>query len=168
MKKVVFIVTLLFTVVLNAQPKVGSSAYGLMLKSLLSHSVPELSVDSALQIMDSTTVVLDAREPQESNVSGIKNAIPVGYDHFKLSSVDSVSKNSKVIVYCSVGYRSEKIAEKLIKAGFTDVSNLYGGIFEWVNKGQPTYKDSLITPKVHAYNKVWGAWVQKGEKVYNK
>ena len=70
-------------------------------------------------------------------------------------------------MYCSVGYRSEKISEKLIAAGFTDVSNLYGGIFEWVNIGRPVYKASnQKTNRVHTYNKEWSKWLRTGIKVY--
>jgi len=168
MKKLALIVVLLGSIQMNAQQKVNSDAYALMLKTLLSHSVPEISVDSAVKLVDSTTIWIDARETNETAVSAIKNSIPVGYDNFKISSLDSISKSRKIIVYCSVGYRSEKVAEKLIKKGFKDVSNLYGGIFEWVNQGQNTYRDTTLTPQVHAYNKVWGAWLTKGQKVYGK
>ncbi|MFT6716416.1 MAG: rhodanese-related sulfurtransferase [Saprospiraceae bacterium] len=168
MKKLILSFVILSGSYLNAQQEVKSGAYSLMLKTLLSHTVPEISVDSAANITDSTTVWLDARESNEVKVSTIKNGIPVGYDNFEISSVDSIQKDIKIIVYCSVGYRSEKVAEKLIKAGYTNVSNLYGGIFEWVNQGQNTYMDSTVTPKVHAYNKVWGAWLSKGQKVYTK
>jgi rhodanese-related sulfurtransferase len=47
-----------------------------------------------------------------------------------------------------VGYRSEKVTEKLQKAGFTQVSNLYGGIFEWVNQGYPIVNQSGATSDV--------------------
>ena len=47
--------------------------------------------------------------------------------------VEDIARESTIVVYCSVGYRSEKIAEELDKLGFTNVSNLYGGIFEWIN-----------------------------------
>jgi rhodanese-related sulfurtransferase len=164
----VFLLIIFSNGVSYAQPLVKSKAYALMLKGLLSHTVPELSVDSAKAISDSATIWLDAREENETQVSGINSATPVGYDKFNIKTLDGISKNSKIIVYCSVGYRSEKVAEKLIKAGFTDVSNLYGGIFEWVNAGNKTYINKIITPKIHAYNKVWGAWVNKGEKVYPK
>lgn len=152
----------------QAQKKVQSQAYSTMLNALLSHTVPEITVDSATLNSDSTTVWLDARENNEIGVSAIKNSIPVGYDYFDISTVDSIPKNSKIIVYCSVGYRSEKVAEKMIKAGFTNVSNLYGGIFEWVNQGQTTYNNSMPTLNVHAYNKVWGTWLSKGVKIYTK
>lgn len=168
MKKLIAILILVSGNLLNAQQEVKSKAYSLMLKSLLSHNVPEVSINKAISTSDSSTIWLDARENKETMVSSIKNSIPVGYDHFNISSVDSIQKGSEIIVYCSVGYRSEKVAEKLIKAGFTDVKNLYGGIFEWVNQGHVTYKDDQITSKVHAYNKIWGAWVNKGQKVYSE
>jgi 3-mercaptopyruvate sulfurtransferase SseA len=67
-----------------------------------------------------------------------------------------------------VGYRSEKISEKLKQAGFKDVSNLYGGIFEWVNQGNPVVDENgKITDNIHAYSKTWGVWLNKGVKVYN-
>lgn len=150
---------------LTAQQCVESKAYRVMLSTLLSHDTPEICVDSLINL-DSNTVFLDAREKAETNVSGIKNSIPVGYDYFKLKSVKHLPKNAKIVVYCSVGYRSEKIAEKLIKAGYTNVYNLYGGIFEWVNKGFPVYQKGQKTSKVHAYDKTWGMWLNKGEKVY--
>ena len=67
-------------------------------------------------------------------------------------------------MYCSVGYRSEKVSEKLIKAG----SNMYGSIFEWVNQGRPVYdSDGVPTDRVHAFDETWGAWLLKGEKVFD-
>ena len=40
-----------------------------------------------------------------------------------------------IIVYCSIGVRSEDIGEKLKELGYTKILNLYGGIFDWKNKG---------------------------------
>ena len=99
-------------------------------------------------------------------MSHIQDAIWVGYDDFDLSRVGEVEKNQKIVVYCSVGYRSEKVSEKLIEAGYEDVANLYGGIFEWRNQDQEVVDEQGQTNKVHAYDKVWGVWVTKGEKVY--
>jgi len=71
------------------------------------------------------------------------------------------------VVYCSVGYRSERIGEKLLDKGFTNVYNLYGGIFDWINNDYPLV-DIADQPiqKVHGYNEDWSKWVCKGEKVY--
>lgn len=150
---------------LKAQAHVDNKGYDLMLSALLKHDVKELSIDSFKQ--DTNLVVLDARAYEEFQVSHIKNAVWVGYDDFNLSRLDSISKNENIVVYCSVGYRSEKITEQLISAGFLNASNLYGGIFEWVNKDNPVVDmQDQPTNKVHPYSSTWGVWLTKGEKAY--
>tara|TARA_B110000503_G_C7112910_1_gene398983 strand:+ start:290 stop:790 length:501 start_codon:yes stop_codon:yes gene_type:complete len=148
----------------NAQ-EVGSMAYDIMLQGLLSHSVKEVSVN---EVKDKKEVVfVDARERKEFDVSHIKGAIFVGYDSLDLSAMKKVNKNKEVIVYCSVGYRSEKVSEKLEEMGFKNVSNLYGGIFEWKNQDQPLVTpESKPTEEIHAFSRVWGIWLNKGTKVY--
>jgi rhodanese-related sulfurtransferase len=163
-KMLLLIVTLVLFTVWGCQGQVKSGAYRTMLKSLLSHSVPEITVEKAKSTKQA--VWLDAREPHEYTVSHLQNATYVGYDQFTLNNVPAIAKDTPIIVYCSVGYRSEKVAEKLIAAGFTHVQNLYGGIFEWVNEGQPVYDTGGATQKVHAYNRSWGIWLKKGKKVY--
>ncbi len=150
---------------LRAQVHVDSASYDIMLSTLLSHSVNEISVDEAA--VDSTAVFIDTRELAEYNVSHIEHAIWVGYDDFDANRLKDVEKNARLIIYCSVGYRSEKITEKLIQLGFTNISNLYGGIFEWVNNCYPVVDtNGNQTSKVHAYSSKWGIWLNKGEKVY--
>ena len=78
-----------------------------------------------------------------------------------------IPKDAILVVYCSVGYRSEKIGEKLKALGFSKVYNLYGGIFEWSNRGYPLVdQKEQPTTKVHAFNKDWGRWLEQGTKVY--
>lgn len=164
-KVLIALALLLFACAARAQVQRG--AYRLMLKSLLSHSVPEIGVQAAAR--DSASIVfLDAREPGEFEVSHIQGAIPVGYDHFDLAQLPDIQRDSRIVVYCSVGYRSEKVSEKLLAAGFQNVSNLYGGIFEWVNQGFPLRDQVGPTERVHAYSKTWGIWLRKGKKVYGK
>jgi rhodanese-related sulfurtransferase len=104
--------------------------------------------------------ILDAREKSEYETSHIKGARFIGYDDFKISLVKDIPKDSKVYVYCSIGYRSEKIGEKLQKDGFKNVSNLYGGIFNWANSGFPIEnKEGQPTKEVHGYNKKWSKWL---------
>ena len=166
MKKIISALLFPFTLIsFSASGQVKSKAYNTLLSTLLSHSVTEISVKEASQF-ENTAVFLDARELEEYKVSKIKNAKPVGYEHFDISTVKDISKDQQIIVYCSVGYRSEKIAEKLIAKGFTNVSNLYGGIFEWKNQGHDVYDTTGITENTHAFNLVWGVWLNAGEKVY--
>ena len=64
--------------------------------------------------------------------------------------------DTPIVVYCSIGYRSADIANSLVKAGFSHVYNLSGGIFQWVNEEKPVFKNSQLVKSVHPYNKLWG------------
>ena len=126
----------------------------------LAFSVPAIDVDSLRKVNTDSVIILDAREPAEFAVSHIPGALYCGYDGFNSRLLDSLDKSRPVVVYCSIGYRSEKIARKLQKAGFSKVSNLYGSIFEWVNRGYPvTDSSGQVTPRLHTYNRAWGRWV---------
>ncbi len=146
--------------------QVNSTAYNLVLKGMLSHTVPAISVEKTAA--NDHAILLDARSPAEFAVSHIAGARFVDFDNFDLASLDDISKSDTLIVYCSVGYRSEKIAERLLAAGFDHIYNLYGGIFEWKNQGHPVVDATgEATDFVHAYSKLWGVWLQKGKKVYD-
>ena len=113
--------------------------------------------------------ILDAREPEEFNISHIPGARYIGYDDFELSSLSELNKDAKLIVYCSIGYRSEKIGEQIRKAGYENVFNLYGSIFEWANLGYPlTDLNERPTKVIHTYNSKWSKWVSNPglEKVF--
>ena len=72
-----------------------------------------------------------------------------------------------IVVYCSIGVRSAKIAQQLKDEGYTNVFNLYGGIFEWKNNNFQVFDlKEKETEKVHVYDKDWAIWLIKGEKVY--
>ena len=144
---------------------VQSKSYNLLLKKLLQHDVSEISIDSLKKIKNKI-LVLDARETAEFTVSHLKNAKYVGYKNFNIDVLNNTDKHQPIVVYCSVGYRSEKITEKLMNAGFTNVQNLYGGIFEWKNKKLDVYDADGITDNVHPYNNTWGLWLKNGNKVY--
>jgi rhodanese-related sulfurtransferase len=107
----------------------------------------------------SSVVLLDTREKPEHDVSRLAGSIWIGYDDFDISRIDSLHRDTEIIVYCSVGYRSSKIGSELKESGFTHVKNLYGGIFKWVNEGRNIYNNGKQTMKVHAYNKKWGRFL---------
>ncbi len=139
-----------------------------LLKKYNTESVPYIYVK---QLKKQTTppILLDARELPEYQVSHLKNAIFIGYDKFKIESIQKKipNKNTKIVVYCSLGIRSETIADSLKKAGYKHVENLYGGIFEWKNNNLPIYNSAeKETDSIHAFSKEWSKWVKKGVKVY--
>jgi rhodanese-related sulfurtransferase len=140
------------------------------IKATIEQTVPTISCKVLHKKIEAKTpklYILDARELEEYKVSHLPQAIHVGYDHFKTQAVKSLPKDAILVVYCSIGYRSEKIGEKLKSMGFSRIYNLYGGIFEWSNRAYPLENEQRHkTKKVHTYNKDWSRWLDKGEKVY--
>ncbi len=147
----------------------GQKKLDKLLQKWNKRNVPYMSVET-LALPKTDAILLDAREEKEYKVSHLEDAILVGYDHFKIKeTLEKLpeDKNVKIVVYCSLGIRSETVAYKLIQEGYTNVYNLYGGIFEWKNADFQVI-DTLgnTTEKVHTFNKNWGKWLKKGEKVY--
>jgi rhodanese-related sulfurtransferase len=140
-----------------------------LLKRFNTESVPYISVQE-LAMPKNEAIILDSRELEEYNVSHIEGAIYVGYDNFDLETVVTLLPDTSktIIVYCSLGIRSEDIAEQLKKAGYTNVYNLFGGIFEWKNKNFPVFDlENKETDNVHAFSKNWSKWLLKGNKIYD-
>jgi rhodanese-related sulfurtransferase len=165
-KRTTACLVLLFASLLFAE---AQTDFDKKLKSLYRNSVATISPNELLTLMDSgvPVVLLDIRSPEEYGISHIRTANFLDYGSFNTRMVDKLNKDSPIIVYCSVGYRSERVGEKLKSAGFKNVKNLYGGIFQWVNEGLPVVnKKDHPTDSVHTYNKNWSQWLTKGIKVY--
>jgi len=103
----------------------------------------------------SLPLIIDVREIEEYGVSHLQDAL-------NLQTVESISlrypdRNEEIIVYCSVGYRSAKVASQLQNLGYNNVRNLSHSIFEWANKGYPLLNEEGGTEKAHPFNTAWGA-----------
>lgn len=142
----------------NSTDNSESAAFNSLLRVLLSNSVSIITVNELSSIRENVTV-LDAREIEEYNISRIPSSVHVGYEKFDLDKIEHIAKDEKIIVYCSVGYRSEKIGERLEEAGYSNVKNLYGGIFAWVNQHQPIVNNHGKTHTVHPYGLFWSAFI---------
>ena len=148
----------------------GQESLDKLLNRYNTHSIPYISVEELRMFKkNDSVVILDAREPEEFEVSHLKSSINIGFDDFSSEEkqLQKINKDSQIIVYCSVGIRSEKIGEKLKEAGFTNVRNLYGGIFEWKNRGYPVIDSTgTETENVHVFSKQWSKWLNNGNPVY--
>jgi rhodanese-related sulfurtransferase len=164
-KKAIISLTLFLVAFLaNAQ-----SAYDKKLKLLYRNTVKTIKPNEVTTLIakGEKLIILDTRAPEEYNVSHLKDARFLNYESYSTEDLLLLPKNEKIIVYCSVGYRSERVGEKLQKLGFKNVYNIYGGIFEWKNEGLATFnRHNQATDSVHTYNKSWSKWLQKGIKVY--
>ena len=158
----IFIVLILLTNSVHSQTI--DPDYAKLLSKLYKKSIKIIQPEELNKILNGKNIfLLDTRTKEEYKISHLKNAIFVDYKSFNIENVSNIPLNSEVVVYCSVGYRSGKIAEILQKNGYQNVLNLYGGIFEWVNEGYDIYNDNGITKKIHGYTKKWSKWLKHGE-----
>lgn len=67
-----------------------------------------------------------------------------------------------MVCYCSIGYRSSDMAQKMFRAARTDnipltVYNMQGGIFQWaIEEREILNREGVKTTIVHPYSSVWG------------
>lgn len=145
----------------------GQKAFERELKRLYKETVPLVKSEELTEGSLEGYYILDIRSSEEYEVSHLPNSRMLDYETFSPDQVIDIPKDANVLVYCSVGYRSERAGEQLQAAGYTHVQNLYGGIFDWKNKGNQVVNPSNIaTDSVHTYNRLWSRWLQKGIKIY--
>jgi len=149
-------------------PLMGQRSPEKMIERRVKGNVPSVSVTELA--VNPSYIRLDAREKEEFEVSHIPNSYYIGYKEFDARKVLALlpNKDTTVVVYCSVGIRSDAIGKKLMALGYTRVHNLSGGIFKWLNEGFPLIDTAgQKTNRIHPYNRFWGLLLQKGEKVYS-
>ena len=107
-------------------------------------------------------ILIDVREKREYEVSHLPNAILIEPRRDpKNTELINFDKNAEIVTYCSVGYRSAKLAKQLKRLGFQNVQNLEGSIFAWANEGRPLEIEGKQTSQVHPYNRYWKKYLKK-------
>jgi molybdopterin/thiamine biosynthesis adenylyltransferase/rhodanese-related sulfurtransferase len=82
-------------------------------------------------------LILDVREPSEAAICRLPGAllIPLGELPRRLAELDP---SAEIVVHCKSGGRSARAVALLQGKGFTRVSNLTGGILNWINEIDPS------------------------------
>ncbi|XP_059511421.1 tRNA uridine(34) hydroxylase-like [Stegostoma tigrinum] len=123
------------------------------------------------------TLLLDVRSPAEYEVSHLQGAIRVDpettdMDHLvKDLGLADCDEEREVVFYCTVGYRSSKLAQKMEEflasdagqtlRGALRVYNLEGGLVKWANESKPMVdRFGQPTKLVHPYNNMWAYLVK--------
>ena len=129
-----------------------------LVKSWVRRSFPTVEQISTATLANQITqdkqlVIVDARRIEEYAVSHIPGAI-------RATSVQdlqliNLSREDDVVVYCSIGYRSARLAQQLKTAGYT-AKNLEGSLFQWANEERLLVADDGETTQVHPYSSTWG------------
>jgi rhodanese-related sulfurtransferase len=134
-----------------------------LLKKSLKHRFPKVEWISTQELADwlgskdrPAPLLLDVRTPEEWNVSHLPGARRVDPSASVEAAAAEIAKETPIVTYCAVGYRSGDLATRLRAAGFTNVRNLEGSIFEWANEHRPLVHDDQPVKTVHPYNALWG------------
>lgn len=124
--------------------------------------VTTLDVERLRQSGDAV-LLLDVREMSEFRVSRIPGAVrvdPGAWTRTLMAGIGADARGRTVVLYCSVGVRSAKLAGRaqkaLREAGAVRVVNLMGGIFRWHNEMRTLENDAGQTGDVHPYDARWG------------
>jgi predicted sulfurtransferase len=81
--------------------------------------------------------------------------------------LEKLDRNVPILVYCTVGVRSNKLANTLLDKGFTEVFDMKDGIIGWSNAKFPIVnQDNELTDSVHVYSEYFGLLLKKGIPVY--
>ncbi len=101
-----------------------------------------VNTNEAVQLLNrDDTVLLDVREDKELSEGVINGAkhIPLGQLSSHISELNKL-KDKPILVYCRSGNRSGSACKQLTNEGFSDVSNLAGGIMSWESANLPIKK----------------------------
>ncbi len=105
----------------------------------------EITRDELQELFDSEEefIVLDVREPLEFDEGHIEYSfnMPLGIVESSIDNKrywdgqawDVPTKDARIIIYSQKGKRGALATEALVKLGYTNVSNLYGGYMLWLD-----------------------------------
>lgn len=124
--------------------------------------VAEINAEAAIALLSNPDVVfVDVRTPGEQAVSKIPGAIT---DEALMDELDRYGAK-RIIVYCTISYRSGKLASRLTEKGLT-VANLKGGLLGWVHAGGPLVRGDHPVRRLHVYGRKWDLAPAGIETVY--
>jgi len=100
-----------------------------------------VSVDTAAEVFENQPedlVLLDVRTPEEFDAGHLDGAIMIDfYEDDFASQIADLDRDQPYLLYCRSGNRSGQTRLIMEELGFTNVSDVDGGINAWVGAGQP-------------------------------
>jgi rhodanese-related sulfurtransferase len=107
---------------------------------------------------DPRYIFVDVRPNSERLVSRIPGSLSL--QEFREGSISSANQAKTFVFYCTIGYRSSQVAQRLkdgsLKDGSLKVVNLRGGLIGWVHSGGLVVgANGKETKKFHVYGDKW-------------
>jgi rhodanese-related sulfurtransferase len=113
--------------------------------------VQDIEPAAAMELLKSSPVVfVDVREKKEQEVSMLPGAIT---EQEFLNHIERY-RDKIIIGYCTISYRSGKLAENL-KAQGVVMLNLRGGLLAWIHDGGKVYDRNGEIRRLHVYGRQW-------------
>ena len=89
-------------------------------------------------------IVLDTRNEYETRVGLFENAIDLQLDTFRdfpsaIETLPEEYKDKQIVMYCTGGIRCEKASAVMMKAGFSNVKQLEGGVLDYFKETGGAY-----------------------------
>jgi rhodanese-related sulfurtransferase len=105
--------------------------------------VKEISAIQLKSLLDSgeTPVLLDVREQWECGICVLANAVVIPMNDIP-ARINELDKDAAIVTICHHGMRSQNVAFFLEQNGFSDITNLAGGVDAWareVDSNMATY-----------------------------
>jgi rhodanese-related sulfurtransferase len=103
-----------------------------------SEAITDVDVAEAAQIVDDgEAVILDVRTPEEFAAGHLPDAINIDVESADFADrVAGLDESAETLVYCRTGNRSGVATDEMAELGFTDMSDLQGGIEAWAAAGE--------------------------------
>ena len=127
-------------------------------------SVPQLGTSELASWMadiGAAPLLVDVRPVAEFEISHLQGAV-------NLQTVEAIAgalaPNSlrRTVLYCSVGFRSSRLASILAEHRHAGILNLEGSIFQWANEGRPLFRGETAVQLVHPYGSRWAGLLKSG------
>lgn len=124
--------------------------------------VPQLSTAALAAWLDDPSrpppVLVDVRAAAEYEVSHLPGALRAESAAELALALDALPPGRALVLYCSVGWRSSRLADELrALQPAREIHNLDGSIFQWAGEGRPLAgPGGAPTARVHPYDAQWG------------
>ena len=138
-----------FTTFITAHPMLSAAWVGIFIAIIVTSLRIKMSPIKQLNTQEMTFLVnkeeglvLDIRNEKEYRVSHIIDAKHITTEKVNNNDFASLEKHKDkpIIVVCVAGITASKVANQLLKAGFSQVSLLKGGMNAWTGAGLPVVK----------------------------
>ena len=125
-------------------------------------AVQDIEPQEAMRLLqEGRALFIDAREEREQAVSMLPAAV-TAEEFLK----DPERYPDRVLIgYCTISYRSGKLAQQLAAQGIT-VINLRGGMLGWAHAGGKIHDRNGETLRLHVYGRKWDLAPQAYETIW--